>query len=1233
MSSQRFGNENLTSKLLLNIIKEFRGFLTNIDNSVVSSDKFQNINLGNTQAGGFGLDIIDNFNERIKSNVPIGDGNSIRNKQLIKVKDNYIFDLLDNTMGAFLLTDILSNNTPINFLDSSIKLSDYFLIEYEGNEILGEVKKEDFQQNSVITSGKISCRSLVEPYKATYQKNPPDPGLDPSFTYEDTDGNTKTKEGNFATTNYEPDRVEINKGHPKSANLENPGLGAIIVKNRGIGLPSKNADHLNIFFNAIPPIELARCTPYINVAIVSRSESPNTKNINNVTFMRFIKGNESDQMVLDENIGIKSGTPVGYEDVFEGNLNIIEERDISLMDIFTSSQMMSNANINKDVNAEIFNKSIYGQKVLEPIAPMLSLSSLSIDISGMGVALFSSKVGSMSIKLHDRSRLADISHLVAANQFGSTKMVIEFGWSHPDGGPLSNNIIGQYLNCLRDRGIYTVKASSFSFNDSNTVDITIGLACYGAQSAKSIPAAAGSKVPINAFRETINKINADIQKRQINELESQKKEKSEIKEVRHLLRAESRNSISANRLITYETYRNLLKAYKNYKLNTNNEKNRKALRDEYEKLLNINEIVSNPDLADTEAKQKKIDEQKLEHKENVTQLLYGKLYALEKKPDTSIDFPGLPGFIYDPPELSLGGTFVNELGELEMGISGIIIPGVDPLSVSLPLGKSKNDFNEFYQHNFNHKITNYSLKKLNEKIENETFNTMGRIMMSFIGHPLAVSGMFDEVQMVFYPFNATSGGARIHTTASLPIEYSLFKKKLVKKLADNASLSVSGFFSFFEKEIIRDRNLYAYGIGQVAEQDREDLKKEEANLQAKAKQKADIDKEIDKAYQIKRRAILDQAAVSAGLEVETDDSLINNYEFQIKGKILEKDKQVGLDAFEKKLADALKSEQDLRKTDLDRIIKEKENIVKKIERINSLIENKIEEMLKKLYVSDGDESAEAKFTLPNISIFFETLNVRSPNKTNGIGDVWKQLASGILNVADISYITDAFKGAGKDSEKAFLESKTICRIHIYDEKTDADPRRKLIQSMITEGNTKAYVNGELASDASGKTLNDQFNGFVGSLSAYDLRQYIKRGYPSITYGANNSTVEGISVSSNVSDNVSQVIQIASYANRNNPQNQEDSVNDLEEVVTVPASVSFKTFGMPFIFRGNQIYIDFGTNTTLDNVYTVKSVNHSIAAGKFETSVSLIFAGQGDSRSLLSDIKRTFNTLLPKEDKK
>ena len=51
-------------------------------------------------------------------------------------------------------------------------------------------------------------------------------------------------------------------------------------------------------------------------------------------------------------------------------------------------------------------------------------------------------------------------------------------------------------------------------------------------------------------------------------------------------------------------------------------------------------------------------------------------------------------------------------------------------------------------------------------------------------------------------------------------------------------------------------------------------------------------------------------------------------------------------------------------------------------------------------------------------------------------------------------------------------------------------------------------------------------------------------------------------------------------------------------------------GNPTISRGQEIFIDFGTNTSLDNVYVVDNVSHTIKAGEFITVCDMHVANQG-----------------------
>jgi len=66
--------------------------------------------------------------------------------------------------------------------------------------------------------------------------------------------------------------------------------------------------------------------------------------------------------------------------------------------------------------------------------------------------------------------------------------------------------------------------------------------------------------------------------------------------------------------------------------------------------------------------------------------------------------------------------------------------------------------------------------------------------------------------------------------------------------------------------------------------------------------------------------------------------------------------------------------------------------------------------------------------------------------------------------------------------------------------------------------------------------------------------------------------------------------------------------------------------MPMIGRGSSVFIDFNTNTSLDNIYTVKSVNHSLSSGQFNTSVALVPTNMGAINSFRDNIGRSIDKM-------
>jgi hypothetical protein len=72
----------------------------------------------------------------------------------------------------------------------------------------------------------------------------------------------------------------------------------------------------------------------------------------------------------------------------------------------------------------------------------------------------------------------------------------------------------------------------------------------------------------------------------------------------------------------------------------------------------------------------------------------------------------------------------------------------------------------------------------------------------------------------------------------------------------------------------------------------------------------------------------------------------------------------------------------------------------------------------------------------------------------------------------------------------------------------------------------------------------------------------------------------------------------------------------------PMSVSLDVFGCPLINFGQQFFIDFGTNTTIDDIYGVVGISHTITPGEFKTNVKFVkMESYGKYESLLQTLNK------------
>ncbi len=921
--------------------------------------------------------------------------------------------------------------------------------------------------------------------------------------------------------------------------FESPSLGALTIRHPKFSFSARQASHLPVFLSAITPLEMSRCAPYLDVKIITRKKpelgmlSTQTKKLGIYRFLRQELTYMDSFFENDAFAGSKGPYPIDAQREDQPD-NF--EKMYSYMDIFTSPQTMVNADINKGTGGfvdrvkraddfEDFFDAIgedYAQSnVRDPLQPFMSLLSFDVSIAGVGHGLMATKRAFLKLKLHDKSRIRDLSELLAPDEFAFTKFSIEFGWSHPDGDVTSTNVLGRYMNGLRDGGVYQLVGADYSFGGDNSVDITLQLVCTGFHQMKAISAAGGTHSNINVFQGVLDNILKEIQK-QVSGGDDEVQAVQKSKDIRSKVRISNRNLRSRSTLIPFHS--------------PNKESNlgliRKALSDNggptdvAQKLLGFifgdADGHTDIDLFSEEGLLSAESDAKLRAEAQAAgDMIFAKLYSLTKTPDPFITHVS------------------NGFYEYQVSKEGA---DVDPRDWHLigPFGT--------YNNPGGHDAAAAESTETKNAVANEHVS-LGKILSMFVGYPMATCGLYDEVQMVFYPLNARSAGARKHTTASLPIEFNKLEEELHKRL--NASegvlnnLSVHGFFSLVDR-IVTNKQITAYGLYNSS--------LSEVDLELQNYQKLDLEAKVTAA----NGATLSDAE-KAAIQEAIDAAAAANAGAP------------GADVAQKRA---------------------QANAYKKV--LNDRFNTNMTQRLEKVCKADQDLGLKGfydpdRFTVANLSMYFETTTVAAPNGESDEDGFFKKIGKVL--------------GAGRREvfNNGERTDKTILRIHVYDQNSSSNPDLAMF-------GTDSSALGVPLDQALENTLSD--GDIIKKKSSYPyFKNLLMNAHPTIIQGASSGVVNSILVQSNTSGQLSNVLMVEAYDRSVNGGSAPGDEKEFEETVLFPTTVQLEMQGFPMLSRGCQIFIDFGTQTSLDNLYVVKTIDHSVSAGRFTTSAVLVASNQ------------------------
>jgi hypothetical protein len=115
-----------------------------------------------------------------------------------------------------------------------------------------------------------------------------------------------------------------------------------------------------------------------------------------------------------------------------------------------------------------------------------------------------------------------------------------------------------------------------------------------------------------------------------------------------------------------------------------------------------------------------------------------------------------------------------------------------------------------------------------------------------------------------------------------------------------------------------------------------------------------------------------------------------------------------------------------------------------------------------------------------------------------------------------------------------------------------------------------------------------------------LRGILAANMPTLKYGTEYSGILNASLQT-MSNPAMETIHMQRQGQSSGPSGASD--NGLPMQVK-PMELSLDTFGCPYINFGQQFFVDFQTNTSIDDIYAVSGVSHSLSPSEFKTSIKL-----------------------------
>lgn len=935
----------------------------------------------------------------------------------------------------------------------------------------------------------------------------------------------------------------------------------------------KNADLLTVFFNAFPALELTRATPVLNIKMYSSRQVFQDGKLAAISLQKFLNGaiavpDDAAHISLRA-IGLASQVTASS---FGSTTEDFQNYSIVGMELFSAPQSLVNIDSTRI-------RENFLAPIIDPFRPLASIKSFDVDVKS-AVGLISTKTAKLEIVLHDRSRLGEFADIVKPDRYGQSFIDAEYGWSHPD--QLSaDNPYADLLNLTRSKEHYNIVNSSFSFDDVGQVNITLNLITRGASEATELSITGNQdavKQQLKRMEELsklVNRLSGIVYgSPDNNHNEHSQQHRSEIRGQQMLGAAgDSTNFLFLDGdLLT--SLANLRQSLHDRAGSSTSASSRRIALASRELGTALDELVGSSSARPIRTGARTgagVVSNGQTQAETDAAAAANSQRSAEASASGQTTTPAVaPTAANSGSHSGSGGHSTQVVGGavavVQRTINGSINDSLRLINTTIGTDFMESDiFLKTMVGNVKTFVKSHNTRPQTERVTAnvaaQTYGaaeesvvhrmpvvSLGTIFMNFVAKPLAMmENKFEEVQVYFYNFNNKASHMSHCNISQFPIYTEYFAREYSRLRLENMSravnLSVMDFIGFISSKMVDDSMNPAYGISGLYR-----LKHEGNEMEMTTSGRDDAAKQ-DNFNRLMR-------------DIMTDANIGHSPDFQIP--------QLTVDL------EAAPYVHDESKTILKIHIYDK--TCSSTSPLRELLSLSTENLMSELSAFPSDiESANANEQMQSDN----AATAAAANRPHTATPHHRRSSRGANTPVSLTAApNDSLRRAWKESYEIIVNQAIRAGIIVPVDAPQA----------VQSPNTPPVAT---------RSVRPLYR-FVGGPKK--LKEMVMKYVPHIIYGCMGTTVKSANLSTQ------QNAQLATINMLRNS-NSDPVLANGEQAGGVPLSVypcelSITTLGCPFVRYSQEVFVDFNTNTTADNIYFITGLQHKIEGGTYETTIKL-----------------------------